>query len=73
MVHAKVRIDELASPMAVDYFHVSGASKGTVSFGIMDWVGDDARFLMAGPGAPRPSTFADARAKGHTLSQWRRR
>lgn len=73
MVHAKVRIDEETAPMAVDYLNLGGASKGKISLGIMDWVGDEARFLMAAPGCPRPSSFAATPEKGHTLSQWRRR
>jgi uncharacterized protein (TIGR03067 family) len=72
MVHAKMRIDERATPIAVDYLNLAGAAKGKVSLGIMDWVGDDARFLIASPGQPRPATFT-APGKGQTLSQWRRR
>jgi uncharacterized protein (TIGR03067 family) len=72
MVHAKVRIDERTTPMAVDYLNLGGGAKGKVTFGIMDWVGDVARFLMAGPGEPRPKTFASP-GKGQTLSQWRRK
>jgi hypothetical protein len=72
MAHAKMRIDERASPMAVDYLNLSGGQKGRVSLGIMDWVGDEARFLIAAPDQPRPSTF-DAPGRGQTLSQWKRR
>jgi len=72
MAHAKVRIDESTTPMAVDYLNLSGSAKGKVSLGIMDWVGDDARFLIAVPGQPRPASF-DAPGKGLTLSRWRRR
>lgn len=72
MVHAKVRIIDRAAPVAIDYLHLNGAHKGQVGLGIMDWVGDDARFLMAQPGRPRPNDFADASNEGHTLSQWRR-
>jgi uncharacterized protein (TIGR03067 family) len=71
IVHAKVRIDEQSTPMAVDYFHLLAAQAGTVTYGIMDWVGDEARFLMAPPGAPRPTSFAPEQAG--TLSRWRRR
>ena len=72
MAHAKVRIDERATPMAIDYLNLSGSAKGKISLGILDWVGDDARFLIAVPGQPRPTTF-DASGKGLTLSRWRRR
>jgi hypothetical protein len=70
MVHARVRIDETAFPIAVDYLNLAGRSAGCVSYGIMEWVGDDARFLMAPAGAPRPTSFAETRG---TLSRWRRR
>jgi uncharacterized protein (TIGR03067 family) len=72
MVHAKMRIDERTIPMAVDYLNLAGAAKGHVSLGIMDWVGDDARFLIASPGQPRPANFK-APGKGQTLSRWRLR
>jgi uncharacterized protein (TIGR03067 family) len=72
MVHAKVRIDEHATPAAVDYLNLAGGAKGKISLGIMDWVGDDARFLIASPGQPRPANFK-APGQGQTLSQWRRR
>lgn len=72
MAHAKMRLDERASPVAVDYLNLSGRSKGSVSLGIMEWIGDEVRFLMAAPGDPRPVTF-DTVAKSATLSRWRRR
>lgn len=72
MVHAKVRIDESATPTAVDYLSLSGGQAGTVSRGIMEWAGDEVRFLMAPPGQPRPADF-NAPAPAWTLSQWRRR
>jgi len=68
MVHAKVRIDETVTPIAVDYFSIA---KSTVSHGIMEWIGDEARFLMAHPGQPRPTDFTPANKS--TLSRWRRR
>ena len=71
IVHAKVRIDERATPIAVDYYSLLGKQRGTVSYGIMDWVGDDARFVMAPAGVARPTEFAPP-PRG-TLSRWRRR
>jgi uncharacterized protein (TIGR03067 family) len=70
MVHAKVRIDERATPIAVDYYSLLAKQTGTVTHGIMEWLGDEVRFLMAPAGAPRPTEFATP-AKG-TLSRWRR-
>jgi uncharacterized protein (TIGR03067 family) len=72
MVHAKVRIDERVAPIAVDYLNLHGKQAGTVSHGIMEWLGDDdVRFLMVPPGQPRPADFAPSPAS--TLSRWRRR
>jgi len=71
MLHAKMRVDETATPIAVDYLNLAGAHKGRVSLGIMEWSGDECRFLMAAPGQPRPTTFAPG--AGLTLSRWRRK
>jgi uncharacterized protein (TIGR03067 family) len=71
MVHAKVRVDERATPVAIDYLNLSGRHAGRVSLGIMEWMGDEVRFLIAAPGRARPAAF-DAGADG-TLSRWRRR
>lgn len=72
MVHARVRIDETVTPMAVDYLNLGGRQAGTVSRGIMEWVGDEVRFHMAAPGQPRPADFTAVPGSG-TLSQWQRR
>ena len=72
MAHAQVRVDDRATPAAVDYLHLSGKSKGAVSLGIMDWIGDEVRFLIASPGDARPANF-DTVARTATLSRWRRR
>ena len=72
MVHAKVRIDESVNPMAVDSLNLAGQHAGRVSYGIMDWIGDEVRFLMATPGRPRPTDFNASLGAG-TLSQWRRK
>jgi len=71
MVHAKMRIDETATPVAIDYLHLSGAQRGRISEGILEWIGDEVRVLMPAPGQPRPASFTDAVATG-TLSRWRR-
>jgi len=72
MVHARVRLDERAAPTMVDYLNLSGRSRGRVSLGIMEWIGDEVRFLMAAPGEPRPADF-DSRAGKGTYSRWRRK
>ena len=73
MVHVKVRINDSQSPIAVDYLNVGRSFTGTVSLGIMEWVGDEVRFCMAGPGEPRPAVFSCEAGSGRTLSQWRRK
>jgi len=60
-VHAKVRINESASPMEVDYYNLVRKAKGSISLGLFRWDGDEAVFCMAPPGAPRPQTSAAAR------------
>ena len=72
MTHAKVRIDENASPMTIDYLHLAGGAKGKIGLGIMAWDGGEATFLIAAPGLPRPTKF-DQTGKGLTLSRWRRK
>jgi uncharacterized protein (TIGR03067 family) len=72
MVHAKMRIDEGATPTAIDYLNLDGAKANTVSRGIMEWLGDEVRFLTAPPGQARPADF-NAPVGAGTLSQWRRR
>jgi uncharacterized protein (TIGR03067 family) len=72
MLHVKVRIDDSVSPIAVDYLHLRGRDKGRASQGIMEWIGDEVRFLMAAPGQKRPKDFSSPVGAGFTLSQWRR-
>jgi uncharacterized protein (TIGR03067 family) len=70
MIHAKVRFDETASPIAVDYFNLLAKHRGAVTLGIMEWLPDDTvRFLMAPAGAPRPTSFDQP----GTLSRWRKK
>jgi uncharacterized protein (TIGR03067 family) len=69
MVHAKVRIDDTQTPIAIDYLSLLAKTAGAITYGIMELVGDEVRFLMAPPGAPRPTSFE---VPG-TLSRWRRR
>jgi uncharacterized protein (TIGR03067 family) len=73
MLHVKMRLDETAVPIAVDYLNLAGAAKGRISLGVMDWVGDEARFLIASPGHPRPTSFTCERGSGRTLSRWRKK
>jgi uncharacterized protein (TIGR03067 family) len=72
VVHALIRIDETARPVAIDYLDLRPKTKGQVSRGILEWIGDEVCFLMAPPGSPRPAALTDPTGKG-TLSRWRRR
>lgn len=72
MVHAKVRIDESTAPAAIDYLSIGRGGK-TITRGIFEWAGDQARFCMAAPGNPRPSDFSSEVGSGRTLSQWKRK
>lgn len=73
MVHAKVRIDETQTPIAIDYMNLGSGKKGVISLGIFEWDGGEAKFLMAAPGKPRPANFAHVSAPGLTFSQWKRK
>jgi uncharacterized protein (TIGR03067 family) len=73
MIHALVRLDENADPIHVDYFNLDPAGKGTVQFGLLRWIGDEACFCMATSGAPRPTDFNCPAGSGRTVSQWRRK
>lgn len=72
MLHVKMRFDESAAPIGVDYLHVHGRDTGKVSKGIMQWVGDEVCFLMAAPGQDRPSDFSSPAGPRLTFSQWKR-
>jgi hypothetical protein len=72
MVHAKVRLDESTTLVAIDYFNVGRGAKA-ITRGIFEWVADQTRFCMGAPGDPRPSDFSCDAGSGRTLSQWKRR
>ena len=55
MLYAKMRLDERTSPVGVDYLNLAGAGKGRLSLGVLEWIDDEACFLMASPGQPRPA------------------
>ncbi len=71
MLHVKMRIDDTVLPVAVDYLHLLGSATGKVSYGILEWVGDEVRFLIAAPGQARPLNFAEP-GSAYTMSHWRR-
>lgn len=71
VIHALVRINETAEPIEVDYYNLHGTLAGTIQYGVMKWVGNDACFNMAPPGAARPSDFECPQGENRILSQWR--
>lgn len=73
MVHAKVRVDERATPIAIDYLGLSGAAKDKISFGILEWIDDELLVVMSQPGDERPTEFTADKGSGRTLSRWRRK
>jgi uncharacterized protein (TIGR03067 family) len=72
MLHAKMRFNEAAMPVEVDYLNLAGKGKGSISLGLFRWDGDEAVFCIAAPGAPRPSDFTCNTGSGRTFSRWRR-
>jgi uncharacterized protein (TIGR03067 family) len=74
MIEALVKIDESTDPIHVDYCNAGGLCPGgTVQFGLLQWIGDEACFCMAASGSPRPVDFSCPSGSGHTFSQWRRK
>lgn len=72
MLHAKMRLDESQSPVAVDYLNLGRGAKG-VTPGIIELKGDIVRFCMATTGGSRPGSFSSARGSGWTFSEWKRK
>jgi uncharacterized protein (TIGR03067 family) len=73
MVHAKVRFNESATPLEVDYLNLAGKGKGSISQGLFRWDGDEAVFCIGAPGAPRPMDFSCEAGSARTLSRWKRK
>lgn len=72
-LHAKIRFNESATPIEVDYYNLAGRAKGSVSLGLFRWDGDEAVFCIAPTGAVRPSDFSCLAGSGRTLSRWKRK
>lgn len=73
MVHAKVRLNETATPIEVDYLNLTGKGKGSISRGLFRWDGEEAVYCMAAPGGERPSDFSCDAGSGRTFSRWKRK
>jgi uncharacterized protein (TIGR03067 family) len=72
-LHAKVRLNEAANPIEVDYLNQVGKSKGSISRGLFRWDGEEAVYCVAAPGAPRPADFTCDKGSNRILSRWRRK
>jgi uncharacterized protein (TIGR03067 family) len=72
MLHAKMRLDESQSPVAVDYLNIGRGARG-VTPGIVALEGDVVRFCIAAAGGARPGDFSSRRGSGRTLSEWTRK
>lgn len=73
MLHAKMRFNDAAMPVEVDYLNLAGKGKGTISCGLFRWDGEEAVFCIAAPGSERPSDFTCDPGSGRTLSRWKRK
>jgi uncharacterized protein (TIGR03067 family) len=73
MVHAKVRFNETATSIEVEYLNLAGKGKGSLSLGLFRWDGEEAVYCMGAPGAPRPSDFSCEPGSGRTFSRWKRK
>jgi uncharacterized protein (TIGR03067 family) len=72
MVHARMRLDESQSPIAVDYLNIGRGAKG-VTLGVIEFAGDVLRVCMAPAGEARPTNFTCDRGSGRTFSEWKRK
>ncbi len=72
MVHAKVRVNDQVTPIAIDYLGLSGAAKNKISLGILEWIDDELLVVMSQPGDERPTEFTAEKGSGRTLSRWKR-
>jgi uncharacterized protein (TIGR03067 family) len=73
MVHARLRVNESANPLEIDYLNLSGKGKGSLSLGLFRWDGDEAVFCMGAAGATRPSDFTCDKGSGRIFSRWKRK
>lgn len=73
MLHARMRVNEAASPLEIDYLHLAGKGKGAISRGLLRWDGEEVVFCVAGPGMDRPTDFSSEKGSNRTLSRWKRK
>jgi hypothetical protein len=66
------RPTESTRPVTIDYLNVDRGGT-SITRGIFQWAGNQARFCMAPSGNPPPSDFSSEAGSGRTLSQWKRK
>jgi uncharacterized protein (TIGR03067 family) len=69
MVHAKVRLDESQTPIAIDYLDVG---RKQLTRGILEVKGPLIRFCMGPGGGSRPADFSCEVGSGRILSEWKK-
>lgn len=72
MVKARFVLDRSASPRAIEYTNLEGASAGKTQAGIFDLRGEDLAICMSAPGKSRPADFASKPGDGRSYTTWRR-
>jgi uncharacterized protein (TIGR03067 family) len=72
MVHARVRVNESAAPIEIDYLNLAGRAKGSITLGIFRWDGEEAVYCTGAAGAPRPADFTSETGSGRILSRWKK-
>ena len=68
MLHAKMRFNDAATPVEVDYLNLAGKGKGSISRGLFRWDGEEAVFCIGAPGSERPSDFTCNPGSGRRLA-----
>jgi uncharacterized protein (TIGR03067 family) len=70
-VHASFTLDKSATPHAIDYVNLAGASKGKSQAGIFELTDGALRVCMAAPGKPRPADFSSKPGDDRSYTTWR--
>jgi hypothetical protein len=72
MLHAKVRFNEAAIPVEVDYLSLMGKGKGSISLGLFRWDGDVA-VLHCATRIAKTFGLSCNSGSGRTRSRWKRK
>ena len=71
-MRAKITLDPVKSPKAIDYSITGGPYAGKTQLGIYQLDGDTAKFCFSAPGGERPDGFTTKPNSGRTLTTWHR-